>query len=107
MKKYNEFKYELGNDENGERAWINPVLVREGVTMEERFANDLNDQFVNSGVKYVEVEEEKIDSNIEVKSLADDMASISGQPAAPALENTGVKPEPPIIPAEENTEGTV
>ncbi len=59
MKKYNEFKYELGNDEDGKRAWVKPVLVREGVAMEERFANDLNDQFVNSGVKYEEVEEEE------------------------------------------------
>lgn len=108
MKKYNEFKYELGNDENGNRAWINPVLVRENLSMEERYANDLNEQFVNSGIMYAEeiVEGEVLDAPNGIN--AGEQLGAGNPPAAPALENTGgaPQPEPPVIPAQPVVEAT-
>lgn len=109
MKKYNEFKYELGNDEDGKRAWVKPVLNRSNLSMEQRHADDLNAQFVNSGVKYEEVIEGGV---AEAPNGIDGGQQLGAgePPMAPALSNPETPEAPvieaPVIPAEPVVEAT-
>jgi hypothetical protein len=69
MKKYQEVKHTLGNNvETGEAEWQKPEILRE-VSLKEEHAEDLNAQFVTTGIKYelveeIEGEEEEIKGNI-------------------------------------------
>lgn len=61
MKLFKEIKHILGLDHEGKAAWINPEETGRTLSLEDKHADDINAQFVNTGVKLEEVKAEEVE----------------------------------------------
>ena len=65
MKKFNKIKYASLANNDGVREWVNPEVIQENLSMEQRHADDINAQFSNTGILLEEIVEGEVIVGVE------------------------------------------